>query len=346
MSRTRTGMYMSNRSAKFVSALFATILAGASCAAVAENDTRTAVAESDAKVAEKDAKASDNCLAAPKGAAPAGGHWYYRFDRASKRQCWYIGEEKERSTRAAPSESSPPPAAAANSAPPQPGVSARKSIANARAEFTAPTPAAAPNAGVNVAPRKSRAVTDDGPRAIAPDASPPTAAVTPRWPDSSVVSSPNELKLAAANLPENAPAEAETAPQQNIVPVTPAAANLPPPKPSGSMQMLLLVMVGALALASLIGSAVFRLGRRRSPARQTKDGRRAIWRTVDTDRRRSPPLSPDEEVAVRRHAAPRVRADAAPRRRADAAYDPRARDDAERRLAEMLQRLARSAATQ
>lgn len=39
------------------------------------------------------AKASakaDNCLAAPRGASPAGQHWYYHVDRASKRKCWYL----------------------------------------------------------------------------------------------------------------------------------------------------------------------------------------------------------------------------------------------------------------
>ena len=33
---------------------------------------------------------ADACLAAPKGTAPAGQHWYYRLNRAKGRKCWYL----------------------------------------------------------------------------------------------------------------------------------------------------------------------------------------------------------------------------------------------------------------
>lgn len=33
---------------------------------------------------------ADTCLAAPKTAAPAGQHWYYHVDRASRHKCWYL----------------------------------------------------------------------------------------------------------------------------------------------------------------------------------------------------------------------------------------------------------------
>ena len=35
------------------------------------------------------ARAAD-CRAAPGDAAPAGQHWYYRLDRATGQQCWYL----------------------------------------------------------------------------------------------------------------------------------------------------------------------------------------------------------------------------------------------------------------
>src|ERR1700709_2056164 len=91
-----------NRSAKFVLAILAGILAGANLTAVAGDATST----------------TDTCLSGPKGSVPAGGHWYYRVDHATKRHCWYIGEEKDRAARAAPRDTSPS-AAAANSVPPQ-----------------------------------------------------------------------------------------------------------------------------------------------------------------------------------------------------------------------------------
>jgi hypothetical protein len=31
-----------------------------------------------------------NCLAAPNGPLPQGGHWYYRTDRATQRKCWSL----------------------------------------------------------------------------------------------------------------------------------------------------------------------------------------------------------------------------------------------------------------
>ena len=36
---------------------------------------------------------TDECISKPNAPAPQGGHWYYRTDRTSKRQCWYLGEE-------------------------------------------------------------------------------------------------------------------------------------------------------------------------------------------------------------------------------------------------------------
>jgi len=69
---------MSNLSAKFASALVASILAGANFTAMAENATKPA-----------DTKTADACLSGPKGTAPAGSHWYYHLDRATRKQCWY-----------------------------------------------------------------------------------------------------------------------------------------------------------------------------------------------------------------------------------------------------------------
>lgn len=53
---------------------------------------------------------ADDCLAAPKGAAPSGQHWYYHFDRATKRKCWYLHE-----TIAKPATNAAAPTARSNS---------------------------------------------------------------------------------------------------------------------------------------------------------------------------------------------------------------------------------------
>jgi len=35
--------------------------------------------------------AAEECLTTPGAAGPAGSHWYYHIDRATRRQCWYLG---------------------------------------------------------------------------------------------------------------------------------------------------------------------------------------------------------------------------------------------------------------
>jgi hypothetical protein len=68
----------SNRTAKFVSALFASLLAGAPLATVSHSA----------------ALAAGDCLSGPKGAPRDGGHWYYRIDRATQRHCWYVRDRE------------------------------------------------------------------------------------------------------------------------------------------------------------------------------------------------------------------------------------------------------------
>ena len=34
---------------------------------------------------------ADDCLTAPRSAAPNGSHWYYHTDRANQRKCWFLG---------------------------------------------------------------------------------------------------------------------------------------------------------------------------------------------------------------------------------------------------------------
>ncbi len=38
-------------------------------------------------------RAADECIVKPNAQPPQGQHWYYRTDRDSNRQCWYLGPE-------------------------------------------------------------------------------------------------------------------------------------------------------------------------------------------------------------------------------------------------------------
>ena len=48
------------------------------------------------------APAAEECLAKPKGPAPAGKHWYYQTNRAVQRKCWYLDDEGEKTVAATP----------------------------------------------------------------------------------------------------------------------------------------------------------------------------------------------------------------------------------------------------
>jgi len=65
---------MPTRMALFVTAIFTMFLAAVFVTAQASH-------------------AADDCLAKPNVAAPQGSHWYYRVDRTTRRECWYLGAE-------------------------------------------------------------------------------------------------------------------------------------------------------------------------------------------------------------------------------------------------------------
>src|ERR1700694_5369195 len=111
-------MHMSNRTAKFVSAICAGFLAGAPFATVSHGAV----------------PAADECLSGPKGQTPSGGHWYYRIDHATKRHCWYVGDEKAKLSRVAPKNS----ASSADPVSPLKETATQRSIADAHAGLPLP----------------------------------------------------------------------------------------------------------------------------------------------------------------------------------------------------------------
>ena len=164
--------------------------------------------------------AADSCLSAPKGATPSGSHWYYRIDRVTKRQCWYLREESDTAddkfARAAPPASAPASSsAAAEPAPPQQRTITRKSIADARAEWISQQPRAEPNSPARVEPRTVAAApapaVQNSPRAAMPNVLAPAPLSSMRWNDAPVMrasANPTDLQLAAANPPAVQPPQA------------------------------------------------------------------------------------------------------------------------------------------
>jgi hypothetical protein len=265
---------MSCKTAKFVSAIFAGLFA---CAPF--------VTASHGAPAE-----ADKCLSGPKGAPPAGGHWYYRVDRATKRKCWYVGEAGAKIARTAPE--APP---ATNSVSPPNSAGPQPSIANARAELPLPPARVEPDNSVFTG--RPTAVTeaiepDIDPRAKAGNAGTDPSVVASRWPElASVVSTPAGPEKSIGNSGARPPANSTARPPDSGLAPPAAMAGLPlaaadassAEKPAGSVQMLLIAILGALALAGLLASAIFRFGGRRRNARLGVE-RRVNWDAVRTDR--------------------------------------------------------------
>src|SRR6202165_4102811 len=306
---------MQNRTAKFVSAIFASLLAAIALTTVSHG------AE----------PAADECLSGPKGQAPQGSHWYYRVDRASKRHCWYIGEEREKLSRAAPQNS----ASTANPVSPRKETAAQRPIADARAELPSPQTrveqeTSIPTRQWSPATTANAASVENSQPANAWDANAQPSVVTSRWPEPSGVSSSANPAPTTGNSGAPVQSNSAAAPPPAVGAITFAAADPASERQSGSLQMLLIVMMGALALAGLMGSAVFRFGSmRQAGGRQTRGDRRAIWDSPDTDR--PPPLAcPGADVSMRSVDIPR---------------ELRQADDPNDRIAAMLAQLSKSAAS-
>jgi hypothetical protein len=298
---------MSNRSVKFAPALLAGVVAGASLAAI--TDLRAQILTTAAEAAMPATQvAADGCQSAPKGTTPSGSHWYYRIDRVTKRQCWYLREESDAAdnkfARAAP----PASAAEEPAAPPQRTVT-RKSIADARAEWISQPTRAEPNPPARIEPRPVAAVAtpavQNSPRAAMPNVLAPAPLSSMRWNDAPVVrasANPTDLQLAAANPPAVQPPQAAQVQQVQLTAAdqaAPIAAEAAPAKPKASLQKLLLVIAAALALAGLTVSAIVRIGRMRA-RRAIRRKRRAMWDTAKTKRRSPQPMFHDEDARLRR----------------------------------------------
>src|SRR4051812_41696060 len=261
---------MSNRTAKFVSAIFVSLLAGAPLTTVSHGAV----------------PAADDCLSGPKGQTPSGSHWYYRVDRATKRHCWYVGDEKEKLSRVAPKNSAP----SAEAVSPRKETATQRSIADAHAELPLPQTRVQQETAVtpwqpNPATAANAASVENNPSANAGDVSTRLSVIASRWPEQSGVSSSASPGPSTGDSGEPVQSNSDAAPSSAVAEVTLAAADASSEKQPGSIQMLLIIVAGALTFAGLIGSAIFRFGSmRQAGRRQIRSDRRAIWDLADTDR--------------------------------------------------------------
>lgn len=219
--------------------------------------------------------AADNCVTVPTDQTPQGQHWYYHIERGTGRHCWYLRGRDEKSARTdTPVTVAPEPSAPrrVEAAPPS------RSIADAHAEIPprARVPGEAPATTSQVWPGPASAPPPPAGAAQTPALTEPAPSLASRWPKASETSASGGSGTAPITNQATASQEPPAvslmlADVQSADATTNAGsdgAQIPPPVLAdrnniGSVQKLLLVAAGALALAGLTGSAVYRLGRRR-----------------------------------------------------------------------------------
>ena len=266
------------------------------------------------------AQAADECLASPKATTPAGGHWYYRIEKGTKRKCWYLGDAGARvnKTVAAKPVADEQDASetAADTAAPAPQKPLRKSVANARAELTTSVPdedaalagstwpplnEPAPNATTG---SDNRSAAEQPRPSITDPSSTQSWTMASRWPvpnassDERAVAPPQE----PARQPPVLTAERLVTAAANTGPATaePAttAAQQPQAEPDSlSLGLLLSVLAGVLALAAIIGPLIFKYAKPHARREIAPAGRRPIWDTPT--QHQSPPLFVQDEIRRR-----------------------------------------------
>jgi len=235
------------------------------------------------------AGAADECLAAPRKETPAGQHWYFKFDRSTKRRCWYLNDAGEAVAHAAKSRPARRAASVAEQGgqnpPSHPPADALAEWPQARAADTLrneDTTIAAPTEAPHAVEADDSA--QQTPASAAAET--PQSAVAARWPESaSVASSVNEPAPAsvavASATPDAAPDAAATtvaAPGVAVPPMTRPDVVAPPPAdttktadpamPADSVYALLMAVGGTLMLVGFTGLATFLVTERRRQARR------------------------------------------------------------------------------
>jgi hypothetical protein len=217
---------------------------------------------------------AEECLAGPKGTAPKGSHWYYRVDRPTKRNCWYIREVGQKPAQlSANASAQPSDSASAQPDRAQPAVPLQPSVANAFAEFSPTTDrrnlAAAQPAGA-AAPAS---VLDSTPNSDSPAGGSQRWSLAARWSDLGQAGSTDQpASDATANRTTVAPDEMSALTTNSSAPTAP-----PVQSTVRSIWMLLGALVGALALAGALVGAVVKFGRSKPKIHRDINGRPDIW---------------------------------------------------------------------
>ena len=295
---------MKNTAAKFVSAIFA-------ICRCKQQPPRAPEAE------ETNGRSRRYCLLGPSASVPPGGHWYYRVDRANKRNCWYLGDAKDKAARKPVADED---------------VSRRGNASVASAKKTATQRSISECARRIAARRKRPPSRNQGLRrtgraptsragAISPENDPRARRKRRRRPTDRWSPPLARTDEPARRRQPQTPAQthAGSQPQAARSPRRRAAVAGSPPADASSadsrrsIPMLLIVMVGGLSVIGVMGSAMFARGTWRRDSRDNR-GRGAASRNAARCRRPTPTDASRDAASLRKIRARRtIRAFAASR---------------------------------
>ena len=224
----------------WVPAIFALLSIAASCAASAR------------------AVHAPSCIATPNAPPPQGEHWYYRTDRATKRQCWYLGPEDANIQKGA-TQASHQPASDVLGQPVAPQRAQRP---------TALAPAAAP--AVTEANVPAPAAPPPWPEAAKLPDVPPTFEPTP------ALAEPQQSVDAIDPAPTPASDPAKESPSPAIARSSPASAPVQSTDDADHTLALAMIAFAAIAISGSVFEVIRWLRRRRASNRRERE-----WATSD-----------------------------------------------------------------
>lgn len=204
--------------------------------------------------------AAEECLSKPKDETPPGKHWYYRIERSTKRQCWYLATSKP-ARRAVPEMA------------PDRETTLARSAEDAHAEISPTTPA------TSVDPRGAEQKLSNN-----DSSETPPSPVASRWPEpTGVFSSATERPITPSFVVGSAPPDASADTDLTPVPlVAPTKVEAPAMGTPTSLQLLLLGTFGAIAVSWVTGSAIHQMARKRRQRKRYASSSPSEWQTEET----------------------------------------------------------------
>jgi hypothetical protein len=207
------------------------------------------------------ADAAEKCLTTPEAETPTGQHWFYRIEPGTKRHCWYLGDAGKTSSRMPTSarRAAPEPSPASDKVLARPTADARAELQMPQAltendkdlaiPFGSPTPAVAPDTSEQGAPGSASNANPDRSLEESPQ--------------------PNGVASSAGTPPATISMEETSAPKTETDATTETTVTSTATTPTGSENSgigttpflvgLTLIILGALILLGLSGSAIYRL---------------------------------------------------------------------------------------